>query len=130
MVNRRHSGHDQKRESDERSDFHRRFAEKRSVIEKLQIRPNIGETIESIASHYRKYFTWRNDAGRIITRVKNNAISASENRIGRSLLMYNGEYTPLECLSIYHNRDRIEKPFRTLKTDLDIFQWPKMGKFQ
>ena len=36
-------------------------------------------------------------------------------------LVYNGEYTPSECLSIYRNGDSIEKVFRILKTDLDIF---------
>ncbi len=41
--------------------------------------------------------------------------------MGRFLLVYRGEYTPLECLSIYRNRDNIEKAFRMLKTDLDIF---------
>ncbi len=41
--------------------------------------------------------------------------------MGRFLLVYNGEYTPLECLSLYRNRDSIEKAFRMLKTDLDIF---------
>ncbi len=35
--------------------------------------------------------------------------------------MYNGEYKPLECLSIYRNKEGIEKAFRTLKTDMDIF---------
>jgi transposase len=41
--------------------------------------------------------------------------------MGKFLLVYRGEYTPLECLSIYRNRDSIEKAFRMLKTDLDIF---------
>ena len=41
--------HDPRRESDELSDFHRKLAEKRSAIEKLQIRPNVRETIESIS---------------------------------------------------------------------------------
>ena len=113
--------HDRKREADELSDFHRKLSEKRSAIERLQIRPNVRETIESIASHYGKYFTWRIEDGRIKTRAKNNAISAAENRMGRFLLVYNGEYTPLECLSIYRNRDSIEKAFRMLKTDMDIF---------
>ncbi len=113
--------HDPGRESDERSDFHRKLSEKRSAVEKLQIRPNISETIESIASHYRRYFTWRMEDGKIKTRARNNAISAAENRMGRFLLVYRGGYTPLECLSIYRNRDSIEKAFRTLKTDLDIF---------
>ena len=79
------------------------------------------ETIESIASNYGKYFTWRIEDSKIKTRAKNNAISAAENRMGRFLLVYNGEYTPLECLSIYRNRDSIEKAFRMLKTDMDIF---------
>ena len=112
---------DRKREADELSDFHRKLSEKRSTIEKLQIRLGVGETIESITSHYGQYFTWRIEAGKVVTRAKNNAISAAENRRGRFLLVYRGGYTPLECLSIYRNRDSIEKAFRILKTDLDIF---------
>ena len=46
-------------ESGERSDFHRKLAEKRSAEEKLQARPNVWETIESMASTYLEYFTWR-----------------------------------------------------------------------
>ena len=53
--------------------------------------------------------------------ARNNAISDAGNRMGRFLLVYSGGYTPLECLSIYRNRDNIEKAFRMLKTDLDIF---------
>ena len=113
--------HDPRRESDERSDFHRKLAEKRSAIEKLQIRRGIEETIKSIASQYLRYFTWSIEDGRIRTRARNNAITAAENRMGRFLLVYNGEYKPLECLSLYRNRDSIEKTFRILKTDLDIF---------
>jgi transposase len=40
--------------------------------------------------------------------------------MGRSLLIYKGQHTPLEYLSIYRDRDGIEKAFRTLKTDMDI----------
>ena len=41
--------------------------------------------------------------------------------MGKFLLVYKGEYTPLECLSIYRNLDSIEKAFRILKTDMGIF---------
>ena len=41
--------------------------------------------------------------------------------MGRFLLVYRDGYTPLECLSIYRNKEGIERVFRTLKTDLDIF---------
>ena len=53
--------------------------------------------------------------------TRNNAISAAENRMGRFLLVYRDCYTPLECLSICSNKEGIEKAFRILKTDLDIF---------
>ncbi len=117
--------HDPRRESDERSDFHRRLAEKRSMVEKLQPRSGVAETIEAIAQSYLRYFTWRIDNNRITTRARNNAISAAENRMGKFLLVYSGDYSPLECLSIYRDRDSIEKAFRTLKTDLDIFPMRK-----
>ena len=39
----------------------------------------------------------------------------------RFLIVYKDSYTPLECLSIYCNRESIENAFRTLKTDLDTF---------
>jgi len=117
--------HDPRRESDERSDFHRRLAEKRSMVEKLQPRSGVRETIEALASSYLRYFTWRIDNNRITTKARNNAISAAENRMGKFLLVYRGDYTPLECLSIYRDRDSIEKAFRTLKTDLDIFPMRK-----
>ena len=41
--------------------------------------------------------------------------------MGRFLLVYSGEYTPLECLSIYCNQDSIEKAFFVLKTEMGIF---------
>ncbi len=59
--------------------------------------------------------------GMIVTEAKDNAISAAENRMGRFLLVYNGEYPPSECLPIYRQRDAIEKAFHVMKTDLDIF---------
>ena len=90
-------------------------------MEKLQVRQNVRETIESMASIYPRYFTWRIEDGKITTKARNNAITAADNRMGRFLLVYDDEYTPLKCLSIYRNRDSIEKAFRVLKIDLDIF---------
>ena len=57
----------------------------------------------------------------IITRAKDSAISDEENSMGRFLLFYRGECSALECLSLYRQRDVIEKAFRVLKTDLDLF---------
>ncbi len=113
--------HDPKREADERTDFHRRLKERRNMIEDLQARKGLAKTIDRIAGSYGKYITYTIENGKIITKARDNAISAMENRMGRFLLVYKGEYSPSECLSFYRQRDTIEKAFRVLKTDLDIF---------
>ena len=94
-------------------------------MEKLQPKPGVRETIEAIASSYMRYFTWGIEDGRITTKARDNAISSAENRMGKFLLVHCGDYSPLECQSIYRDRDSIEKAFRTLKTDLDLFPLKK-----
>ena len=59
--------------------------------------------------------------GRIVTKARDNAISAAENRMARFMLGYRRKYSSSECLSIHRQRDTIEKVFRVLKTDMDIF---------
>jgi transposase len=113
--------HDPSGESDERSYLHRRLAEKRESIENLQIRRGLRRTVESIAGDFLKYIRYRVENGRIITTARNNAISAAENRMGRFMLVSNASLSAMECLSIYREKDRIEKAFLSLKTDLDVF---------
>ncbi|EQD39445.1 transposase, IS4 family protein, partial [mine drainage metagenome] len=37
------------------------------------------------------------------------------------MLVYHGDYSPVSCLSIYRQKDAIEKAFEMLKTALDLF---------
>jgi transposase len=113
--------HDPKRETEKRSDFHRKLREKREQIENLQIRRGLRKTIEGIAGSYGRYISYSTEDGRIITKAKDNAISSAENRMGRFLLVYRGGYSASDCLTLYRQRDVIEKAFRVLKTDLDLF---------
>ncbi len=113
--------HDPKREAEERSDFHRRLKEKREMIERMQVRKGLRKSIENIAGSYLRFISYGVENGRIITKARDNAISAEENRMGRFLLVYSGEYNALECLSLYRQRDAIEKAFRVMKMDLDLF---------
>jgi len=113
--------HDIKRESMERSDFHKTLKERRKAIESINATRGMRKRIEQIAGSYIRYISYRIENGSIITEAKDNAISAYENRMGRFLLLYSGEYSASEVLSMYRQRDAIEKAFRMLKTDLDIF---------
>ncbi len=113
--------HDVRSEGEERSDFHRKITERRKEIEKLQARNGVRRTIEGIAGSCMRYVSYGIMDGRITTAARDNAISAAENRMGRFLPVYRGDYSGSECLSLYRQRDAMEKAFRSLKTDLDIF---------
>ncbi len=113
--------HDIRRESMERSDFHKKLKDKRRDIESIHVTRGMRKRIEQTAGSYIRYISYRIENGSIITDARDNAISAHENRMGRFLLLYNGEYSASEVLSMYRQRDAIEKAFRMLKTDLDIF---------
>ena len=113
--------HDPKREGEERADFHRKLSARRKQIEGLEIRKGLKKRIEVAAGPYLRYISYEIQDSRVITKAKDNAISAYENRMGRFLLVFRGEYPAMDCLSAYRQRDAIEKAFRVLKTDLDVF---------
>jgi transposase len=113
--------HDPRREAEERSDLHRNLIDRRKKIEGLQVRRGLRRTVDSIAGSYLPYISYRVENGSVRTAARNKAISAAENRMGRFLLVFRGAYSGSECLSAYRQRDAIEKAFRILKTDLDLF---------
>ena len=84
-------------------------------------RRGLNTAISAIAGSYMKYISYTVKDGTITTRARNNAITAIENRMGRFMLVNNGDYDPMSCLSIYRQKDAIEKAFEMLKTDLDLF---------
>ncbi len=113
--------HDPERETEERMNFHRTLMQKREEIEKLQVRKGLGTAISAIAGSYMKYISYTVKEGKIVTRARNNAITAAENRMGRFMIVYSGDHDPVTCLSMYRQKDAIEKAFMMLKTDLDLF---------
>jgi len=116
--------HDMDLEARERSSFHRHIREAMDTIEKTEPRekrPAQIAQIRSICGEYYRYIRTVVKDGKYHTQARNNAISRRENRMGRFMLVYSGEYTPIECLDLYRDRDRVEKAFEILKTDLDIF---------
>ncbi len=116
--------HDIELESKERIAFHRKL---REIIDAAgRAVPKTGKSaqsqqIKTIAGGYGKFISATVKDGKYVVHARNNAISQKENRMGRFLLVYKGEYTPVECLNLYRDKDHVEKAFEILKTDLDIF---------
>ncbi|AKA48060.1 hypothetical protein IX51_01930 [uncultured archaeon] len=50
---------------------------------------------------------------------KNNAISKRLHRMGRMILMGNSEMQWNDMLDLYRSRERVEKGFRDMKSDLE-----------
>lgn len=112
---------DPERETQERMDFHRNLKQKRKDIEKLHVRKGLRTAISAIAGSYMKYLLSTVKNGKVTTRARNNALTAAENKTGRLMLAYHEDYDPVSCLSVYRQKDAIEKAFEMLKTDLDLF---------
>ena len=116
--------HDLDLEMRERSNFHRHIRDAMDAMERTvpgEKRNAQIAQIRSIEGEYWKYIRTTVRDGKYHTEARNNAISQRENRMGRFLLVYRGEYTPSECLDLYRDKDRVEKAFEIMKTDLDIF---------
>ena len=43
-----------------------------------------------------------------------------ENKLGKFILLYRGEFSWEECLSLYRGKDAVEKGFDILKNDIDL----------
>ncbi|MHB8397215.1 MAG: IS1634 family transposase [Thermoplasmataceae archaeon] len=116
--------HDLELETRERSNFHRRIREAMDAIEKTEpkaMRSAQIVQVRSIAGEYYRYIRTTVKDGKYHAQARNNAISQRENRMGRFMLVYSGKYSPIECLDLYRDKDRVEKAFEILKSDLDIF---------
>jgi transposase len=55
-----------------------------------------------------------------VVEIRNNAVSQRVNRMGKQIILSHGPLDWKECLTVYRERDYIEKTFRTLKQDLQV----------
>ena len=102
-------------------DQEREILEKRKFFENLtKVENDLAKIrdmtrVEEMAGPFLKYL--RIDPGMIIRR-KNRAISRRLNTMGRTILISNTKLAWDEALDLYRSRDRVEKGFRYMKSDL------------
>ena len=71
--------------------------------------------VDEVIGRYGKYLSIKR--GLIVSR-KNKAIARRLARMGRAILITNAEMRWDEALDLYRSRDRVEKGFRDMKSDL------------
>jgi len=81
---------------------------------------NPGEVFREIAKRDAKFIDWKAVNGRFEVSIRKNAVSQAINKMGKFILLYRGDFSWEECLSLYRVKDVVEKGFDILKNDLEL----------
>lgn len=114
--------YDQKREQQERNTFYKRLYDLMEVLKSKNLKPwmNPGEVFRATAKRDAKFIEWKVVDGKFQVALRKNAVSQAINKMGKYILLYRGEFSWMECLSLYRSRDVVEKGFDVLKNDIDL----------
>jgi transposase len=113
--------YDPKREQDERDSFYVQLFDATDRLKKARPqswkKPEV--VVNEIAKGFARYLKWKFTDGTFEVSIRQKAVTQRLNRLGRFILFYNGELDWLSCLTLYRERDAVEKCFLRMKNDLD-----------
>jgi Transposase len=111
-----------KREFKEKELFYRKLHEVVEKLKKVRIRRwmNPKDIVAQIAGKLSPYIKWRRVEEQFELEIKKKAVAQRVNRMGRFVLLYQGELDWSECLATYRSKDIVEKGFDMLKNDLKL----------
>ncbi|MDI6719125.1 MAG: IS1634 family transposase [Methanomicrobiales archaeon] len=114
--------YDLRREQNERNLFYLRLHDLKQKLESLRIPRwrRAEEVFREWAGGMANYFSWRQQEDRFVVEYRQNAIAQRVNRMGKQIILSHGPLDWEECLTVYRERDGVEKAFRTLKNDLQV----------
>jgi len=72
------------------------------------------------AQGFMNFFEWQVVDNRFEVAIKQNAVTQRMNKMGKYILFYSGDFDWMTCLTLYRERDEIEKSFKELKNEIDI----------
>ena len=110
------------REQHDRERFYQKIHETVRYLEEFNLKPYMKPKLvfERYAGQFKSYLSWKVVDGRFVITIKDNAVSQRVNKMGLFILLYEGDFTWDECLSLYRSRDLVERSFDMLKNDLDV----------
>jgi len=92
--------------------------------ELIKTRLNKGSNAVSVfkdkAQGFMNYFEWQVVDDRFEVAIKQNAVAQRMNKMGKYVLFYSGDFDGMTCLTLYRERDEIEKSFKALKNEIDL----------
>lgn len=114
--------YDQRREQQERNTLYKRLYDLMERLKSITLKPwmNPVEVFKETARKDARFIEWQAIDGKFEVALKKNAVSQSINKLGKFILLYRGEFSWEECLSLYRGKDAVEKGFDILKNDIDL----------
>jgi len=112
--------YDLKREQDEKNAFYTRLYQAKELLlrVKLQRWMKPEKVIEEITKDLHSYFDCKVVGNAFQVKIKKKAVAQRVNRMGKTILIYYGDFNWKECLELYRQKDVVEKCFMTLKRDI------------
>jgi len=114
--------YDPKRERDEKEALTSRLFDIREEIAGIRLTKGQLAHIRFFekAGKLKKFFDWKQVDNRIEATIKQNAVAQRTNHMGKFILFHSGDVDWMTCLSLYRERDEIEKEIEMMKSDLDV----------
>jgi len=94
----------------------------REELSKVRLKKNSNPNavFKEKARGFGNFFDWRVIDNHFEVAIKQNAVNQRMNKMGKYILFYSGDFDWMKCLSLYRQRDEIEKSFKALKNEIDI----------
>lgn len=114
--------YDPRREQQDRNSFYKRLYSLMEVLRAKKIKPwmNPAEIFRETAKRDARFIEWRVVDDRFEVSLRKNAVSQAVNKMGKFMLLYNGNFSWEECLGLYRSKDVVEKGFDVLKNDIEL----------
>jgi transposase len=114
--------YDQKREQLERSTLYKRLYDLMERLKAVTLKswmiPSV--VFRETAKKDAKFIEWKAIDGKFEVSLRKNAVSQAINKMGKFILLYQGEFSWNDCLSLYRSKDVVEKGFDVLKNDIEL----------
>ena len=114
--------YDPKLEQTEKQTLLSRLYDIREDLLKVRLHKNSNSyaVFKDKAQGFGNFFDWHVIDNRFEVTIKQNAVAQRMNKMGKYILFYSGDFDWMKCLSLYREREEIEKSFKALKNELDI----------
>jgi transposase len=114
--------YDPKLEQTEKHTLLSRLYDIREDLLKVRLNKNSNPHVvfKDKAHGFGNFFDWKVTDNRFDVAIKQNAVAQRMNKMGKYILFYSGDFDWMKCLTLYRDREEIEKSFKALKNEIDI----------